>query len=529
MRTRIICLCKVNLPVSLLLLLALILPGRAHAQWPPFSFKLKPSYSEGQITYQIDFRSQVDWRMADVTLKISLPEGTRFVKAEALPTTSVDFDGAEVTFFTFRQGISDAYFVVEVTDPAMTVFTTHAWISWGGDQPGDYLTEDVSIDITLQPLNWVSPKKPRLQLEAGAMVTDDQITYTVYYEKNTGKRMWDVIISVPVPEGTTFLEAQAPPPFVAGFNGQEVFFSVVEFGEESEVGSLSFTVSTQGVTAPSVATQAWATWKNVGRKVGRTVAPEEVTMTGDIVVQPGMAQWVVADVVGDIPLSNYDLASVVFQPEKSALKVIFYTSGDLGPVGEPLQFILYIDNDCRADTGKPENGRGVEYRVRYRHDKGEAVLAPWDGEQDDWSDAQSFEASSLVSGNMVAVWLPYESLEDSQRFCWAVEAKNKTKGFDRRLPTEKVPGGDDLRVSQYEAPAMTTTIDTQPSTVGLSNFTSNETPDGPDGIETQPSTVELSNSEVIIESDPVAITPLPEPEPEVTREHRTGGPSEWYR
>jgi hypothetical protein len=523
MRTWIISLFKVNLPVSLFLLLALILPGRVHAQWPPFRFDLEPSYADGQITYQIDFRSQVDWRMADVTLKILLPEGTRFVKAEALPATSVDFDGAEVTFFNFTaERIKDAYFVVEVADPAMTVFTTHAWISWGGDQPGDYLTEDVPIDITLQPLNWEKPRKPRLQLEAGAMVADDQITYTVYYEKNTGKRMWDVIISVPVPEGTTFLEAQAPPPIVAGYGSQQVSFSVVELGEESEVGSLSFTLSTRGVTAPSVATQAWATWKNVGKKVGRTIAPEEVTRTGDIVVQPGMAQWVVADVVGDVPFPNYDLASVVFQPERSALKVIFYTSGDLGPVGEPLEFILYIDNDCRADTGKPENGRGVEYRVRYRHKKGKAILAPWDGEQDGWSDAQSSEVSSLASGNMVAVWLPYESLEDSQRFCWVVEAKNKTKGFDRSLPTEHVPGGDDLRISQYEAPATTTTIDTRPSTVGLSN---SDVVIESDPVDTTP----LSSSDVVIESDPVDITPLPEPEPEVTREHRTGGPSEWYR
>ena len=525
MRTCIIYLCKVNVPVSLCLLLALILPGRVHAQWPPFRFDLEPSYSEGQITYQIDFRSQVDWRMADVTLKIPLPEGTRFVKAEALPTTSVDFDGAEVTFFTVNaERVRDAYFVVEVADPAMTVFTTHAWISWGGDQPGDYLTEDVSIDTTLQPLNWEKPREPRLQLEAKAMVADDQITYTIYPKKNTGDRMWDVRISVPVPEGTTFLEAQAPPPFAAGYGNQQVSFSVVELGEESEVGPLSFTVSIRGVTAPSVVTQAWATWKNAGKRVGQTIAPEEVARTGDIVVHPGMAQWVVADVVGDVPFSNYDLASVVLQPEGSALKVIFYAAGDVGPVGEPLQFILYIDNDCQADTGKPENGRGVEYRLRYRHNSGKAILAPWDEGQDDWSDPKELEVSSLVSGNMVAVWLPYESLEDRKRFCWVVEAKNGTKGFDRSPPTEHVPDTEDMRISQYEALATTTTIDTQPSTVGL------------------------SNGDVVIESDPVDTGPLPEPALEETRERsdlvditpptelerevtynprRIGGPSEW--
>jgi hypothetical protein len=54
-----------------------------------------------------------------------------FLEANAQPTTSVDFDGAEVTFFTpdLYRPIRTAFFVVEVTDPTMTVFTTHAWIA----------------------------------------------------------------------------------------------------------------------------------------------------------------------------------------------------------------------------------------------------------------------------------------------------------------------------------------------------------------------------------------------------------------
>jgi hypothetical protein len=519
MRTWIIPLCKVNLPLSLFTLLALILPGRAHAQWPPFKFNLDPSYAEGQIVYDIRLSSKVDWTMADVTLKIPLPDGTRFLEASTLPTTQVNFDGAEVTFFTSLSKIKDAYFIVEVTDPAKTVFTTHAWISWQGDQPGDYLKEDVSIDITLQPLNWEKPRDPRLGLEVRAKAADRLITYLIYPEKNTTKRIWDVNIAIPVPEGTTFMSADAPPPFVTGFDGQVASFSVVELAEQSQVIPLSLTVSAEGVTAPLVLTHAWGVWRNVGGSVGLNVPAEEGTKTGDIIVQPDGVQWVVGDMLGDVPFSNYDLVSVAFQQERSALKIIFYTAGDVGPVGDPLEFVMYIDNDCRADTGKPESDRGVEYRMRYRHDRGTAVFQVRDEEGDKWSATQSSELNSLVRGNMVAAWVPYELLEDGRRFCWVAEAKNRTTAFDPRPRTERVPDSKDLRITQYEALLESTTIDTQPSTVGLSN---SDVIIESEPVDSTPPT------EPEIESEPVNTTPPTEPEREVTRGRKsTGGPSEW--
>ncbi|MDH4138066.1 MAG: hypothetical protein OEW09_15310, partial [Anaerolineae bacterium] len=119
---------KLSLAIYIVLVLVLIpAPERVYARWPPFSFYLTPSYDNGKIAYHIKFYSRVDWTMPHVTFKIPLPEGTRFLEASAQPTTSVDFDGAEVTFFTsflpdpFKPGryypttIGNAFFVVEVT------------------------------------------------------------------------------------------------------------------------------------------------------------------------------------------------------------------------------------------------------------------------------------------------------------------------------------------------------------------------------------------------------------------------------
>jgi hypothetical protein len=459
---------KLSLVVHIVLVLTLIpAPERVYAQWPPFWFGLTPSYDSGKITYRITFSKRVDWAMPDVAIKIPLPEGTRFLEASAQPGTSVDFEGTEVTFFTSSvlvRSIKTASFIVEVTAPTVTVFTTHAWIAWQGDYPGDYLTEDVSIDITVtrQPLNWEGRPSPRLQLEASATVADDGITYTIYPRNVHWRRMWDLKISVPISEGTTFLSAEAPPSFVTSFDGREVSFSILELEGYVKIPPLSFKVSTEGVTAPFVVTHAWAVWKNVGGGVAK-----EQTRTGDIIVQPHTSQQVVADMIGDVPFSNYDLTSIALQEDGPALKIIFYPVGDLGPVGEPLQYNLYIDNDCRADTGMWINYRGVEYRVRYDHKKGQATVFSWGEERWNWD--KPIKVNSLAGGRTVNVWVPYDLLEDDpstglragRQFCWTVEAANRTTAFNPSPPYEKLPNSGELRLTQYEAVATAIATETE--------------------------------------------------------------------
>jgi hypothetical protein len=443
------------LTTIVLLLLLISAPEQAHAQWPPFWFSLTPSYEDGRITYNSTFSSRVDWTITNVTFKIPLPEGTRFLEANAQATTSVDFDGAEVTFFTsvIHRPIRDASFVVEVTDPTMAVFTTHAWISWEGDQPGDYLTGEVSLDITQQPLIWEAPARSRLQLEAGATVANEVITYDIY-PQNVGGRMQDVKINISLPEQTNFLSAEAQPPFVASFDGQEVSFFALELERGAEVGPLNIKVSTKEVTSPFVVTHAWATWKNVGWSVGRSIAAQEETRSGDIIAQPFIFQRVVSDQGGDVPFSNYDLTSITLQEEGPALKIIFHTAGNLGSVDEPLEFILYIDKDCRADTGQRRSLRGVEYWVRYRHDRGQADINFWDQEKGRWT--QATEVKSLASEKMIAVWVPYDLIEIDKQFCWIGQSRNRTNVFNLTPPTEQVPNSNDLRLTQYQLAAITT-------------------------------------------------------------------------
>jgi hypothetical protein len=446
--------------IALAILLTLIFtPRQAHADWPPFKFRLLSKYETGKILYNVRFSSQVDWSITDLTFKIPLPRGTRFVEAKAGPTTQVSFDGAEITFFTAvaHKPIKDAYFVVEVTDPTKTTFTTYAWIAWSGNEPGQFVTQDQVIDITLKPLNWMPPARSRVQLEAGATVADDIITYTIYPVSVTSRRIWDLKVYVPIPEGTTFLSAEAPPAFVTNFDGQQVSFSSVELEARTHTGPLQVKVSSQGIASPYVSSQAWASWTNVGKNVGQSIPLQEQTRSGDIIVQTGAAQQVISDIVDDVPFPDYDLASLALGHDGTNLEITFYTTAEVGPAGGPLEYALYIDRDCRADTGLAKRGLGVEFRVRYRHNTGKTQLHTRNEANAGWSAIKSAEMRSTVRGNQVILSVPASALGQGQRFCWTADAKNGTKGFASSLPDDIVPDNKSSKFSQFELVTATPT------------------------------------------------------------------------
>ncbi len=430
------------------LLLMFNVPQPARAGWPPFRFEMTPALQQGKIVYTIKFAKQISDPLADVAFKIPLPPGTRFLEASAQPTTAVAFDGAEVTFFTavLHRPIQNASFVVEISDPRLNLFTTHAYITWKGSQPGDYLTDAISLDLTQSPLTWTRPRS-RLRLEAGATVAKGSITYLIY-PKNVGeRRMWDVKINIPLPAGVTLLATNAPPPFTAAFDGREVSFSALELARRADVGPLTVQVSTAGLADTPLVTHAWATWKNVGRRVGQDVEPVETARSGDIAAQPNNPQQVIADPLGDVPISNYDVSSITLSKAETALKVALTTVENLEPAGSPLEFMVYIDSDCRPDTGARRGNRGAEFWVRYRHTAAIAKIYPWDTSNNHWSSEGQIDINSQVNNNTVTVWIPDSLLGDNPQFCWVGRARNRAENLTPGLPNEWV--GVEPRLTQF--------------------------------------------------------------------------------
>lgn len=441
----------------------LFVPEQASAQEPPFDFELTPSFSEGKLTYRINFdleTKKINGLMTNVNFKIPIPEGTRFVEANAQASTAVSFDGSNVNFFTSsminlgltrrstRVVIRDAWFVVEVVEPARGVFKTSALITWEGDQPGSYQTEEFSYDTTRPVLDWSPPPSSALEVELSATSVDGLITYFIRPANVGSSRMWDLRLNLLIPEGVTFQSAEAPPGFVHEFNGQEVSFFTSELPGDFNLEPLTVKVSATDVTTPEVISNVWATWKNADRSVGIQTPAQGAYRTGDIIVRPGSSQWVIADPVGDVPFLNYDTTSMALQEEGSHLRVDFYMAGDLGPPASLIEYILYIDSDCNKDTGQSRKGRGVEYRIRYEHgpDETPADIRFWNEAEKEWQNKKYL--LSQINNKMISIWVPYDVLANGRQFCWLGRMLNSDNTYNAPLPDEYI---ESTALTQYQA------------------------------------------------------------------------------
>jgi hypothetical protein len=461
--------CSITLVVSLWLLWGSAMLQPVRAQWPPFTFRLSPSYEDGRITYQLTrLTSEVDWLISDVQVKIPLPEGLRFVEAVADPPAQTGFDGREVSFFflTLDPPVRNARFVVEVTDPTQTIFSLQPWLSWEGEVPGNFLPEPVIIDTTKAPqlLDWQEPGRPNLQLQLSATVANQVITYKIYPLKMFRDRVWDLRISLPLLEGTTFLSAEAPPGFETNFDGQEVYFSLLELPSETRLEPLIVNVSAAGVMAPALTAQAWASWKNASRRAGLTLNPEDQITTGKVTVQPQAAQYVISDRTGDVPFGDYDLTSISLQNSQTMLEVTFYTAGQLCGSQQPLEFRLFIDADCQADTGEARQGLGADYDIRYDAIKDKASVGAWQADTAEWRPVEA--ATSHVMGRQsVTIRAPYSALGNHQQFCWAVRGRNESQLFAPSPPDDWLPDHEDARLTRYQpttpAPASLASLSNQ--------------------------------------------------------------------
>lgn len=441
----------------------LVAPRPAQAQWPPFVFRLTPTFAEGRITYDVLFVKQFEGALTDITIKVPLPAGTRYLSSITQANTVASFDGREVTFFSAvldRNAIRVASFTVEPTDPAQTVFTTQPWLSWKGDMPGDFLANEVTIDISKPVLDWSRPLQSWLRLEATAITGGNVLTYTLY-PTNAVTRMWDATIKLPLPAQTTFITAEPSHPFVASFDGREVTFFASELSKDDIERPLQVVVSTQAVTTPLAVTHAWATWRNVGPAVGRTIPEQQDTRTGDIVVQPGGGQWLVADVIGDVPFAGYDVTSLAITNRAETLDVDYFIVGDIS--GLPLVFLLNINTDC---AGQPE------YQAIYNQDANSSQFRAWDAIENKWGGALPLGVTN--SGPHWVTLSIQKALfaepQHSQDFCVQGLVQNRDTTYSTPLPGDNIPNAANGTPAHYRA------LSVQPQATGSLDLPENPAP-----------------------------------------------------
>jgi uncharacterized repeat protein (TIGR01451 family) len=437
--------------ISVILLALTLQPQPAHAQWPPFNFKLRPSYADGRITYKIKLSSLVEWRLSDIRINIPLPEGTRYVEGVAAhPGTQVTFDGKEISFFTptFHKPIQDVRFVVEVTDTKRTVFATHAWIKWSGDVPGEFLTEDISIDLTRPPLNWDWPFFS-MQLGASALVQGDTVAYSVYVKNVGWLNMLDALVSLSLPQGTLFLSSQSSPIFTGGAADGAASFTSLGIRPEVDIEPIRVQVATQSLGAGAwLINRASAFWKNEGWGVGTIYPAEEALATGDLIVQSRIPQLAVTDIVKDVPFAYYDLASVAFVPEGDKLKIAFFTVDDVLKRNDSVEFSINFDTDCRADTGElATDGVGAEVRAGYEYKSGYSYFEAWDSQAGSWHSIGEIVGGKLTGQNGMYLRVPLTPLSTGAPLCWVAQSASwNDKRYDPYPPVDEIVNNQDTRL-----------------------------------------------------------------------------------
>ncbi len=447
--------------ILLFLLSVVMLFGSAQAQteddpWPPFFFAITPSYENGLIEYRMRFSSLVDWRIEDLTWRITIPEGTRFVEGDVQSTTTLQPLDDQVIFFTsvFHRPIRHAIIVLEVTDPEKTIFSSDVTVDWKGTYPGTYQMRRIDIDTTKADLEWSKPRYAlNLGLTAEVNPTEDTITYSLYPDNlNRFLRMWDLRINLPIPEGAGYLYAETPPQYSVDYDGEEVYFKVAELPNDQDFGPIRVHVSTEGVPDEQhLSTYAWVAWKNSGFSVGRFVNVEESYSTGEVVVQPRQAQIAIADILDDAAVPNYDVTSLTLSDNGSNLQVLYRTAGPI-VVGDPLTFMMFFDTDCRADTGQWRDSRGAEYRVRYTHWRNGADIMQWDETAEEWNRDTQLDIPFDISGNQLIFSVPYSLLNQTgDALCWTSTNRSDTDQFNAPwLPADKVPNEPDFRFTEYQ-------------------------------------------------------------------------------
>ncbi len=453
-------------------LIFLSVPRAACAQTEtfPFWFDLIPTLADGRITVRIDISNRADWRIDDVTITVPIPPGTRFDAAQVLPVNRVSVTDGAVTIrladvYNYAGGNS---FTLAITDPHQTVFPLSATVHWNGERPGSETIALQPFDITRAPLGW-QPAAPRLQLQAKAVTTADGTLTLSIFPKATDKnfRMWDVRISVPVPDGLTFVSADAPQPFSAGFDGQTVVFSAIELPRLVDFPPLAATFTLKKPAA-TIAARIWAQWTNgprdpvhlgnfsvqyVDTGVSEPLPPAtEMFALDATIAAPNIPQLTVFDRTGDVPFAPYDLQAVSFYQYENGTKLVFRTAEN--PAAS-VEFSLYIDGDCDPNTGAAVHGLGAEYRLNFPAHATRATIVPWHAAAGDWDWDAGAEQSAGVQENVVTIAFPYNAVSAGQPFCWVVSGKDTTTDYFPDPPLDWIPDEAAPDLSRYQlAPPM---------------------------------------------------------------------------
>ncbi|HXF63717.1 MAG TPA: hypothetical protein VNK95_18985 [Caldilineaceae bacterium] len=328
--------------------------------------------------------------------------------------------------------------------------TWGALFIWSGEaNAGQHLSE------AAQETPAGTSSSPTVLVDASAVVTDGVIVYTIDAANVTGQSVWDLNITLPIPEGATFLSAEVTAPLVAEYYDSSITFYAAELKGKAVTGPQRVRVALADHAPMSdgtalVSTQVEASWKSIGAVLHQSTWFLASAATSAIILPADISQQLVADMPGDVPLPSFDLTGAAVRQEGSLIRVDLYVAGPLGPVGEPNRYTVFFDVDCNRATGRAQGELGVDYQVFYRHDRGRAEISSWSVAEDadgKWLAGGSMGVSNPADSQVITLWIPWAALEHRERFCWSAQSEHLAGPDAPKLPKDRVPNNDNLEAT----------------------------------------------------------------------------------
>lgn len=124
--------------------------GKARAQeWPPLEVTLTGEAADGLVTVRAELHNRAGFRLSELTLSGSVPEGAQFLGSELVSSSNPGrFDGVSVEFH--HEHLDPGATLGPITwrfraDGLSGAARVHAWVGWKRPAPGSTLSPELSV------------------------------------------------------------------------------------------------------------------------------------------------------------------------------------------------------------------------------------------------------------------------------------------------------------------------------------------------------------------------------------------------
>jgi kynurenine formamidase len=147
----------IKLPIILMFLICMVLPGPASAQagWPPLEIEtaLQGQGDSGIFRYDILLTNTSDIDLIDVIISSPLPAGVTFNRFEAIDYATTSFDGERIAFTVLqlpgKTTIGPMSTYVEIQGVDRAALRTSFYAVWRGQMPGSVFVPDAGFGTGL--------------------------------------------------------------------------------------------------------------------------------------------------------------------------------------------------------------------------------------------------------------------------------------------------------------------------------------------------------------------------------------------